>query len=134
DRDVKLRIVRADMRLLVAHVQFRVDAAPEHGPMLIEVAGLTMRKRSTWKKPPFTVRYGAALGQVVLDARSVGRRASYFWQLSTDKESWVALPETVVSMTTVEGLTPVTRYYFRFRTLTRAGLSAWSTDVSIVAH
>ena len=34
----------------------------------------------------------------------------------------------------VAGLTPGTLYFFRFRVMTKAGLSAWSTAVSLIVH
>jgi hypothetical protein len=41
---------------------------------------------------------------------------------------------TLVASTSVDGLTPAKIYYFRFRTFTRDGFSAWSPAVSFIAH
>jgi hypothetical protein len=134
DRNVKLAVVRADMRLLLAHVQGLADADLERGQAIIESAGFSVKKRPTWRKPAFAARYTGVPGELVLDVRSVGRRAAYHWQMSVDLASWADLPETVESSTTVAGLTPATVYYFRCRTLSRRGLSDWGDAFRVIAH
>jgi hypothetical protein len=70
----------------------------------------------------------------VLIARAIKGQGSYQWQMSSDQVNWLDLPPTVVASTAVAGLTPATISWFRFRTLTEAGYSAWSAPVSIIAH
>jgi hypothetical protein len=134
DRDAKREIVRSDIRMLCAFVQNIADADLALGPTIILSAGLSIKKRPMWTKPSFAARYGDVPGKVVLDVRSVGRRASYHWQISTNQTDWTDLPETVESSTSVDGLTPATVYYFRYRTVTRRGLSDWGMVLSVIAH
>jgi hypothetical protein len=88
----------------------------------------------SWTKPDFVARYGPGPGQLVLDVRAVARHAAYQWQMSSDGASWVDLPATLECTTTVSGLVPASVYFFRFRTLTKAGMSDWSNVLRVIAH
>jgi hypothetical protein len=134
DRNVALRVVRADMRQLKAVVQSQADADLEHAQAIIASSGMAVGKRPIRTKPFLAARYGKAPTEVELDAKAPKRRASYQWQMSTNQTTWIDLAGTVTASTTVTGLTPATIYYFRFRTLTVAGLSDWSPAISIIAH
>jgi hypothetical protein len=135
DRNFKLGLVRTDMHLLKAFVQFVADnAAPGNAAAIIESAGLSVAKKPQRTKPGFAVKYGKVPGRARLEARSVGPRAVYYWMMSTDQHTWSSLPDTLTASTNVDGLTAGTTYYFRFRTLTKAGMSDWSVVVSIIAR
>jgi hypothetical protein len=101
---------------------------------IIESAGFSVAKRPIRRKPAFAARYGGVQGRAVLDVRAVGSKAVYYWQMSSNGTVWTDLTETVVSTTSVTGLTPVTLYYFRFCTRTRAGLSEWSSAIDYIAR
>jgi hypothetical protein len=134
DRNARLLVVRAEMRQLKAYVQSCADADPAGAQLIIEGAGMFVMKQVAKAKAEIAARYGEVSGAVVLTARAHKGRASYKWQMSTDQISWSDLPESLVSTCTVSGLTPVTLYFFRFRVMTTAGLSAWSTAVSLIVH
>lgn len=134
DRDIKLLVVRSDMRQLKEYVQGRADADLGNAVAIIEGAGMYVIKRVMKAKGAIEARYGEGSGTVELSARALKGRVAYKWQMSTDQLAWSDLPETLLARCTVAGLTPVTMYFFRFRTITKAGLSDWSTAVSIVAH
>jgi hypothetical protein len=132
ERNVELGVVRTDMRLLVAYVQAVSDSNIGSGPAIIESAGLSVAKSRGRAKDPFSVKHGKVPGRVRLSVKAIGR-GTYYWQMSLDQEHWSSLPETNQSRTTVDGLTAGTRYYFRFRTLSRNGLSEWSMAIGIFA-
>jgi hypothetical protein len=133
-RNDKLLVVKADMRQLKAIVQSAADANPAEAKTIIESAGMNVVKRVVNVKADITAKNGKIPGTVNLYARAVKGRASYQWQVSTDQHTWTDLPPTIHAKTTVTGLTPATVYAFRFRSLTAAGLSEWSTVVTIIAH
>jgi hypothetical protein len=110
------------------------QTTPAEAEAVITGSGFSVRKDFTRNKPALAAKYGLASGDVKLDAKAVAPGASYYWQWSTDMKSWVSLPETRKASTTVTGLTPATTYYFRFRALTRKGMSDWSQFVSLLAH
>jgi hypothetical protein len=133
-RNAALLVVQGDMSRLKCSVQIAADADLTHAQEIIESAGMYVTKRGRKPKPLLAVRYGGAPGLVLLTARAIKGQGSYQWQMSSDQVNWLDLPPTVVASTAVAGLTPATIYWFRFRTLTKAGYSAWSAPVSIIAH
>jgi hypothetical protein len=133
-RNDALLVVRGDMRQLKAGVQSAADADVTHAQTIIESAGMYVAKRAVTAKQVLAARYGSVPGEVNLDAKAFKGQGSYQWQMSLDGKTWSGLPGTVKASTVVSGLTAATIYYFQVRTLTAAGLSAWSTIVSIIAH
>jgi hypothetical protein len=133
-RDIVLARLRSDMNQLKAAVQAAADQNQEESRAIIESTGMSVAKQYTRTSAPIAVRYGKVPGLLFVVAKSVGRRATYYWQVSTNQADWSDLPETVVATTSIEGLTAATIYYFRVRTLTRAGLSEWSMVARVIAH
>jgi hypothetical protein len=88
---------------------------------------MSTRKVTSHYKPPFEVKQGVVSGQVHLVARAIGRKATYYWQYSTDGVTWTNVPATLVAKTTLSGLDAATMYHFRFRTLSTAGEGGWQT-------
>jgi hypothetical protein len=82
-------------------------------------------------KPPFEAKHGRVSGTVHLVARAAKTRASYDWQQSSDDVVWIDLPRTVRADAHVSGLVAGLRYWFRYRTVTREGVSDWSEVVSL---
>jgi hypothetical protein len=110
------------------------QTTPAEAEAVITGSGFSVRKGYARNKDTLAAKYGLASGDVKLDAKAVSPDASYYWQWSTDMRSWVSLPETKKASTTVTGLTPATTYYFRFRALTRKGMSDWSQIISLLVH
>lgn len=110
------------------------QTSPADAETVITGSGFSVRQDGKRNKDALTARYGLVSGDVKLDARAVSADASYYWQWSTDMKTWVSVPETKKASTTITGLTPATTYYFRFRALTRKGMTDWSQDVSLLVH
>jgi hypothetical protein len=110
------------------------QTSPADAEAVITGSGFSVRKGGKRNKDALAATYGLDSGTVELDARAVAADASYYWQWSTDMKSWVSVPETKKASTTITGLTPATMYYFRFRALTRKGMTDWSQDVSLLVH
>lgn len=134
-RDVSLEQVRIDMRMLKAYVQNVADTlGTDRTPATILSSGFTVGKRGGSPKAPLGAKHGVAPGSVVLTVKAIRGPVMYRWQASTDQETWLDLPETFDSTHIVEGFTSATLYYFRMRTVTRRGVSAWSPTISMIMH
>jgi hypothetical protein len=93
---------------------------------------MDVKKVSPRQKNRLEVRQGDLSGQVELIAAFAARKALYMWQWSVDQVVWNDLPMTFDTKTGMSGLTPVTRYYFRYRTFTKSGEGDWSQVVSLL--
>jgi hypothetical protein len=125
-------LVLADLQMLRAVVQAAADANPSLAGVIIESAGMSIRKVTSRQKNVFGATWGDFSGVVLLVAAVAARNASYRWQMSTDQINWVELPQTTQASTTVSGLTPATTCYFRYRAVTRKGTTDWSQIISIL--
>jgi hypothetical protein len=134
ERDITLRKAHTCMTLLRAYVQCVANAEPEHAEAIVHSAGMNIGKPRTRTKLPVKVKHGGAPGRVVLDAKALPKPVQYRWQMSTDQATWTDLPDSFITKSIVEGLTPATLYSFRLKTVTRNGPSEWSQPVTIVAH
>jgi hypothetical protein len=132
ERNVKLVTLRADMDHLMAYVQQVADATPSSAASIIESAGLAVRKVTLHTKSDISVEKGSVSGSAKLVAKSVGARASYEWQYSTDPKTWLNAPPTLQAKTEIDGLTAGTAYFFRFRGVTKAGPGDYSQVVTLL--
>jgi hypothetical protein len=131
-RDVALRQVRRDLENLRISAQQAADANQEHAALVIESAGMYVKKAPARTKADFAIRQGAASGLATAQVRSRGRGATYWWVYSVDQRSWATTPATRTATTGFANLTPGTTYYFRFQVLTPAGLGDWSQIISFM--
>jgi hypothetical protein len=69
---------------------------------------------------------------VHLFARAAKGRASYDWQCSKGEERWLFGPRTVRADVKLYGLVRGAVYVFRYRTVTKEGVSDWSQIVSLL--
>lgn len=139
DRDTKLGVVQSDMRLYLAYAEAQANANPEKGTVIIEGAGFYVVTRTIPAKQDLAARHGKIPGVLDLFVKAKKRPASYYWQMcqgptSPTPATWSDLPETHTASTTVSGLTPGVTYAFRYRTMTRDGVSDWSSPILIMAH
>jgi hypothetical protein len=132
-RNAKLRVVRSDLDTLKSYVQRIADAHPAgEAAAIIEIAGMSVKKSSGHGKPDFEVKPALVSGSVRLFARAARTRASYDWEYGTDESSWTRADSTVRADTALYGLERGTRYFFRYRLVTRAGVGDWSRVLSWV--
>jgi hypothetical protein len=128
-RDAKLLVVHDDLKQLQTYVQTVAVGHGEDAEAVVASSGMSVKQSSGPSKPVFSVKQGKRSGSVRLSVRHPGIVASFDWQSSTDGIHWVDRERTVHAKLDVDGLTPGTRYAFRYRTLTRAGLSDWSDPI-----
>jgi hypothetical protein len=129
-RNDKLIQVFTDLEGLRAGVQTLVDTTPEHDIALAEAAGMGLRKRASRNKPNLAASMTSTSGTVLLVAKAVRKGACYEWQVSSDGKTWVSVGISTVANITVPNLTPLTTYYFRFRSTFRHTTSDWSQVIS----
>jgi hypothetical protein len=126
-RNARATRVMAGLAVLRSYVQTVADAYPPlEAAAVIERAGMSVKDARGPSKPDFVVKEGPVSGSVHLYARAATTRASYHWQYSPDGEPWLSAPETMRADAVLEGLAAGTSYGFRYRVVTREGISGWS--------
>ncbi len=135
-RNVKFIVVLKNIFGLLSYVQDLADNAADEATAIaiINASGFDLKTYGTRVKPPLAAKNGTVSGSVKLTAKSAGNRVSYDWAQSADTINWTDLPSTLQAKTTVTGLTPVTKMYFRFRVITAAGTGDWSQPIWIIVQ
>ena len=111
----------------------RAEPGVRGAELIIESAGMAVRKAPTRRARAFEAKAGAVSGSAKLVATSASRRASYEWQYSTDGgKTWIPAPVTLKAKTTIGGLVPGATVLFKYRPVTKAGEGDWSQAVSLV--
>jgi hypothetical protein len=100
--------------------------------VLVESAGMDLRKVGAHAKLTLGAKNGPTSGTVILTAPANKNRDPHEWQISTDQHTWSQLPSTLKAKTTVTGLPVGTTEYFQHRTLTKTGYTDWSDTIMIV--
>ena len=131
-RNEKLLAVQSDLGTLKSYVQRIADENAASAAAIVESAGMRVKKSSGHGKPDFEVKPGSVSGSVRLFARAARTRAAYDWEYGTGESSWTRADSTVRADTELSGLAPGTRYFFRVRPVTKAGVGNWSQVLSLV--
>lgn len=131
-RDAKMEILLKDLRALLAYVQLIADNNLPNAATIIKSAGMEIKEFPGYSKDSFEVSHGPVSGSVLLTAKSVDKRSSYEWQISTDGNAWTNLPSTLQCKTTVSNLTLGETYYFRSNHINKNGEGNWSHKLSII--
>ena len=131
-RDAKREIVESDLRQLCSYVETVANQYPDEGPLIIASSGMSAKGKTGPRKTKFAVKPGKTSDSVRLVVIHPGIVTQFDWQYSSDGTLWIDAPRTVWAHQELEGLTPGTRYFFRYRTLTRDGLSAWSDALTMI--
>ncbi len=126
-RDDKVKVLVSLLKRLKAYVQGVADDNPENAGSIIESAGMNIKKKGSYAKPPFAVKPGRVKGAVRLESRSAGDRASYQWAWSVDGGKTWQFRKTTQASTGIDGLPSGTTCLFRHRVTTvEGGEGDWS--------
>ncbi|MFI5149305.1 MAG: fibronectin type III domain-containing protein [Bacteroidia bacterium] len=128
-------ILMHSLKALGAYVELQANKDPENAAVIIEGAGMTVKKTSTRPPRVFNAKQGDIFGTIKLDTKAV-KRGSYIYQLSTkpdDPNSWTEVYQGTRVKFTTQPLTEGTTYYFRTATIDKNGKSDWSGIISIMA-
>jgi hypothetical protein len=131
-RDVELVALRADLEHLKAYVQSIADANPAEAASIVASAQMGAKRPSIRNKPLIRALQGPVEGSATLIAKSAGDRASYVFRYSTDQKSWLYAPRTNKAKIVIDGLSPVTRYYFQVCITLKDGPGDWGQIVGLV--
>jgi hypothetical protein len=131
-RDAKLDDVHNDLKQLRTYIETIANQHAEDAEAVVASSGMSLKQSAGPSKADFAVQQGKVSGSVRLRVRHPGTVTSVDWQTSSDGEHWVDAPRTVRANADIEGLTPGTRYWFRYRTLTSAGTSDWSDALTLL--
>ncbi len=129
-RTAKLAVLRRDLKQLAAYVQSIADANVEEARAVVESTAFAVKRPSIRTKPAFQVVRGPTPGTVRLLAKWAADRALYGWRYSTDETTWVSLPDTIQSSTTLSGLAKLTPYFFQNRVTTKDGTGDWGETLA----
>lgn len=127
-RNTTRQLARDDSEQLRAYVQVLVRASPDKAQVLATNAGMALRKPRSFSKAPLAVKQ-LVEGSVRLVAKAVKGAGAYDWEYGTDGVTFERLPSTTRASTTLTGLTPGTKYYFRFRAIVKTGATDWSDPI-----
>ena len=142
-RNVQRNILVGMLEAWRTFVQGVTDSVPaDQAVSTIEAAGLTVALVAQRIKAILAVTQGPEAGTVALDAYAAAltgrsqKKTFFNWQSTADDGStFVSLPPTPKSKTTVSGLTPLTTYGFRVCVTSSDGTAgAWSQVVSFLVH
>ena len=133
-RDEARDVVDRDMRSLKIYVRGVSESLPSQAEQIILSSGFDIAQKSTRIKPLLHAKRGLISGSAVVETKRVTGPVQYQWQVSDDQSTWSDLPHTFKASTSVNGLAPLKVYWFRFRTLTKTGVSGWSAPVSLIVH
>ena len=141
-RNVQRRILVGMLEAECTYVQSVADtsATPEQAAATIQAAGLDVAGVASRIKAILTVTQTAVPGTLALDANATalgaaGRRKTFFnWQYTADGgKTWITLPSTPKSKTTVSGLTALSTYGFRVSVTNSDGIAGeWSQIVNFL--
>jgi hypothetical protein len=131
-RGAALAVVRSDMNALATFVQHLAAFDPDGGIAIVANAGMNVKNATGPLKGGFTVKQGRVSGGARMIAKAERTRASYEWQYSLDGKTWVSVETTVKAHQDVTELVPGRVSFFRYRSVTKAGVGDWSQVVSLL--
>jgi hypothetical protein len=131
-RDAALDKVRGDLALLRTYVQTLADRSEGLAAVLVAAAGMNVKNVKGPSKPLFVVKPGRVSGSVHLLVKAPKTRTSYDWQYAREGDPYVAADSTTRADRWLAGLTPLAWYSFRYRTVTKDGVSDWSEPLSFL--
>lgn len=128
--------------LLTAEGHYVEDVAndPENkitGPeVIILSAGMSVKHFTPRQKQVFEVSMGDKPGTVVLVAERV-ERGTHEWEYSldpSDASGWIEVDPTSKATVTITGLESGKRYFFRHRSVSSDGTSAWDGTIDMIVQ
>jgi hypothetical protein len=133
-RNELFSVVWNALQTLRDYVQAVADAHRSNAASIVESAGMNVKRSSGHGRATFKARKGPNPGSVVLFGKREKGRASYEWQYSLDGVNWLTGAWTVKASALLSGLEEGKRYFFRFRSVTRAGMGAFGQVLAFVVQ
>jgi CheY-like chemotaxis protein len=131
-RNACFALVWCELQRLRSYVQMVADASPGSAAAIVESAGMCVKKSSGHGRAAFKAAKGPRGGSVSLFGQREKTRASYEWQFSLDGTTWQTGAWTVKASAVIDGLESGKRYFFRFRSVTKAGMGDFGQVITFV--
>ncbi len=143
-RNAERGILMGMLKTLLPLVQVMADQCTtvDAATAVIEAAGLVVATVTRRIKPILAVKQGPQSGSVVLVANATAlgairtRKHFFAWQCSADGGlTWVTLPSTPRSKTSMANLESLTAHSFRVALVDSSGvMGEWSPTVTFIVH
>lgn len=136
DRNAARKKVKADVHHLRDFLQGIAEQEPNPAAAAALIQSVLSVKRAAKRqpKPELAAKNTGISGRVLLDAKAVANEATYFFEYSVDSKTWTSVPDAMQCKVTIDGLTPGTKYYFRFRATMRKSRRDYSQIVSLIVQ
>ena len=134
-RNAAHNVVVSDMRGWERYVQSLIDAEPDPDQKMIiaSSSGFDVKVNGVYAKPDLKITQLNTPGMVKLVGKAPAKTAAYEWQMSSNNgTTWITLPVSNSTKTTVSGLIAGTRYVFRYRSTVKNVTSGWCSPVSFI--
>jgi hypothetical protein len=129
-RDAARMHLVTTVKAVGAYVQQLCDATPDKAAAIAQAATMRLRNPKPRHKSDLTVKQLAS-GVVKLVAKATTGGKAHDWQYSADGgKTWIDVPSTTRSTTTITGLQPGVVVHFRKRVISKTGVSPWPDPVS----
>ena len=107
----------AEVKRILRAIASSVEYTGNNNETTILSSGFNIKKPAVFEGKTFKAKQGVLSGTVDLEVNSYGI-AAYLWEMSTDPiGNWQQVEATTISKTTIMGLTPGTKYWFRVRAI-----------------
>jgi len=133
-RQALARKVHGELVTLKDYVQEVANSNPGEERSIIARAGMSVKNTRGPSKPQFEAKQLTVSGEVHLFARAAKGHASYDWQYRKRKGEgpWLFGRRTVQADVKLYGLERGAYYDFRYRMVTKEGVSAWSQVIRLL--
>jgi hypothetical protein len=135
NRDVKREELNSLLKHACSYVQRIADKNPEHAGSIIESAAMYVKEPRALPGRIFSANDGDVSGTARVEIPVAGDRATYELQHSVDgMKSWIHHPGQGKSTFLVDGLTPGSTVWFRYRVSVKGMMGDWSDPISLIVR
>jgi hypothetical protein len=135
DRDKTKGDVKKLLQRLRNHVQKTADDNREHAAAIIEGAGMFVKKPRPPSRRVLAANDGPVSGSVEVVVPVAADGASYELAQSIDgQKTWIVHPSTTKSTLVIDGLTPGSTVWFRYRASVKGQMGDYSDAVSLIVR
>ncbi len=120
----KQRELLRNLKAIAAYVEFESNT----NEVTALSSGFDLKQSATKIAKSFSAKHGILSGTADLETKA-GSNCGYIWHMCLDPLSsndWVQQKITMQSKTTLTGLTPGVKYWFRVALITKDGQQSWS--------
>ncbi|HXC05766.1 MAG TPA: hypothetical protein VNZ86_13485 [Bacteroidia bacterium] len=131
---VELKKLDVLLKLLAAYVESIANADPLNAEIIIQSAGMIVKKPAARAPKTFTAIPGKLKGQVILNTKAA-KQSAYIYQITTDPNtgnSWTTVYSGTKVKFIVTGLTSATHQYFRVAYNTKGVQGNWSDPAQVL--